>query len=89
MSKLKEADWIALRLLYILMASDPSVGGLPDVQKTIDYYNAKLRPRGAKKYVKGSLLPVFELLNKEIAYDGVTFANPEVNLTRNVEVIWK
>lgn len=89
MSKLKEADWIALRLLYLLMASDPSVGGLPDVQKTIDYYNAKLRKKGESKYMGGRLLPVFELLNKEIACDGVTFANPEVNLTRNVEVIWK
>lgn len=88
MSKLKEADWIALRLLYILMASDPSVGGLPDVQKTIDHYNRKLAPKN-KKYSGGHLLPLFELLNKEIAYDGATFANPEVNLTRNVEVTWK
>lgn len=86
MDKLKEADWIALRLLYILMASDPSVGGLPDVQKTINHYNAKLRPKGRKhRYSGGHLLPVFALLNKEIPYDGETFANPEVSLTRNVE----
>ena len=86
MKKLKEADWIALRLLYIMMSSDPSSSRLPDVRKAIDHYGEKLRPRGAKKYVKGSLLPVFALLNKEIPYDGETFTNPGVKLTRDVKI---
>ena len=86
MKKLKEADWIALRLLYIIMSSDPSSSRLPDVRKAIDHYGEKLRPRGARKYVKGSLLPVFALLNKEIPYDGETFTNPGVRLTRDVKI---
>lgn len=89
MPKLKEADWIALRLLYIVLAADPSAGSLPDVAKTIQYYEAKLRPKGRKhKYSTGHLLPVFARLNKEIANDGETFNNPEVKLTRNVDVAW-
>jgi hypothetical protein len=32
------------------------------------------------------MLWAFGLLNKEIANDGKTFGNPEVNLTRYVEV---
>lgn len=86
MSKLKEEDWIALRLLYVLTASDPSTVLLPDVSKALDYYNAKLRPKGDNKYSGGHILPVFALLNKEIAYDKATFSNPEVALTRNLAV---
>ena len=90
MAKLKEADWIALRLLYIVLAADPSAGSLPDVAKTIQYYEKKLRPKGSKnKYSTGSLLPLFALLNKEIANDGETFNNPEVQLTRRMDVEWR
>jgi hypothetical protein len=63
-----------LRLLYLILASDPSAAVLPDVQKTIDYYGLI------------TVLGAFELLNKEIANDGKTFGNPEVNLTRYVAV---
>jgi hypothetical protein len=89
MHRLKRADWIALRLLYVLLAADPSASSLPDVRKTVDYYEKKLRKRGDKKYARGKLLPVFSLLNKEIANDDKTFNNPEVKLTRDMDMIWK
>ena len=73
-TKLKKKDWVTLRLLYLILASDPSAAFLPDVRKTIELYGMR------------TILQAFELLNKEIANDGVTFGNPEVNLTRYVEV---
>ena len=71
--QLKKKDWVTLRLLYLILASDPSAAALPDVSKAIDLYGYR------------TLLKAFELLNREIANDGVTFGNPEVNLTRYVE----
>ena len=71
--QLNKKDWMTLRLLYLILASDPSAGYLPDVAKVIDHY-------GYRK-----MLWAFGLLNKEIANDGKTFGNPEVNLTRYVE----
>ena len=71
--QLKKKDWVVLRLLYLILASDPSAAALPDVSKAIDLYG----------YM--TLLKAFEQLNKEIANDGVTFGNPEVNLTRHVQ----
>jgi hypothetical protein len=71
--KLKKKDWVTLRLLYLILASDPSAAVLPDVQKTIDLYGMR------------TILKAFDLLNKELANDGKTFGNPEVNLTRYVE----
>jgi hypothetical protein len=71
--QLKKKDWVVLRLLYLILASDPSAAALPDVSKAIDMYG----------YM--TLLKAFEQLNKEIANDGVTFGNPEVNLTRYVQ----
>jgi hypothetical protein len=70
---LKKKDWIILRLLYLILASDPSAAFLPDVKKAVDSYGYS------------TLLKAFELLNREIANDGKTFGNPEVNLTRYVE----
>ncbi len=71
--QLKKKDWVVLRLLYLILASDPSAAALPDVSKAIDLYGYT------------TLLKAFEQLNKEIANDGVTFGNPEVNLTRYVQ----
>jgi hypothetical protein len=71
--QLKKKDWVTLRLLYLILASDPSAAALPDVRKAMDLYGYR------------TLLKSFELLNKEIANDGVTFGHPEVNLTRYVE----
>ena len=71
--QLKKKDWVTLRLLYLILASDPSAAALPDVRKAMDLFGYR------------TLLKSFELLNKEIANDGVTFGNPEVNLTRYVE----
>lgn len=72
-SKLNKKDWMTLRLLYLILASDPSAAFLPDVKKVVDSYGLR------------TVLKAFELLNREIANDGVTFGNPEVNLTRYVQ----
>jgi hypothetical protein len=72
-SKLKKKDWMTLRLLYLILASDPSAAFLPDVKKVVDSYGIR------------TILKAFELLNREIANDGLTFGNPEVNLTRYVK----
>lgn len=88
MNKLNESDWVALRLLYIVLASDPSAAALPDVQKAINFYEEKLRKPGESTYARGNLLPIFAVLNREIANDGKTFNNPEVSLTRNIDVRW-
>ena len=72
--ELNKKDWMTLRLLYLILASDPSAAVLPDVAKVIDHYG----------YHK--MLWAFELLNKEIANDGRTFGHPEVNMTRYVAV---
>lgn len=73
MKTIKRQDWMTLRLLYLILASDPSAAVLPDVAKVIDHYGYR------------TVLLAFALLNREIANDGRTFANPEVNLTRYVE----
>ena len=73
LSKLNKTDWMTLRLLYLILASDPSAAFLPDVKKVVDSYGLR------------TVLKAFELLNREIANDGVTFGNPEVNLTRYVQ----
>jgi hypothetical protein len=73
MKKFNKKDWMTLRLLYLILASDPSAAVLPDVAKVIDHYGYR------------NMLDAFELLNKEIANDGRTFGNPEVNLTRYVK----
>lgn len=73
LSKLNKKDWMTLRLLYLILASDPSAAFLPDVKKVVDSYGLR------------TVLKAFELLNREIANDGVTFGNPEVNLTRYVK----
>ena len=73
LSKLNKKDWMTLRLLYLILASDPSAAFLPDVKKVVDSYGLR------------TVLKAFELLNREIANDGVTFGNPEVNLTRYVQ----
>ena len=73
LSKLTKKDWMTLRLLYLILASDPSAAFLPDVKKVVDSYGIR------------TMLKAFELLNREIANDGVTFGNPEVNLTRYVQ----
>ena len=73
MKQLSKKDWMTLRLLYLILASDPSAAFLPDVKKVVDSYGLR------------TVLKAFELLNREIANDGVTFGNPEVNLTRYVQ----
>jgi len=77
--KLKREDWIALRLLYTILASDVSAGQLPDVAKTKHYHE--------KRFGLIVMLEAFAKINKEAAYNG-TFGNPEVRLTRNVGVDW-
>ena len=40
--QLKDGDWIALRLLALLLKTDASNQTIPDVRKTMDYYRHEL-----------------------------------------------
>ena len=40
--QLKEGDWIALRLLALLLKTDVSNQTIPEVRKTMDYYQHEL-----------------------------------------------
>lgn len=57
-SELKEADWIALRLLALLLKTDASNQTIPEVRKTIDHYSYRLG---------GALYTVIGVLIRETA----------------------
>ena len=70
----KEKDWIILRLLYLLMAIDPSIVITPDVKKTLNYLQKK-----------GKLDKSFDLLKKEHGGNN-TFNQVDVQSFRQMPV---
>ena len=70
----KEADWVILRLLYLLVASDPSIVGTPDVQKSLDYV--------AKR---GHIIKGFDMLKKEHGINN-TFNEPSIRLFKDLKI---
>ncbi len=73
----KEADWVILRLLYLLVASDPSIVRTPDVQKSLDYVAKRGQP-----------IKAFDLLKKEHGINN-TFNEPGIRLfvDLNIDII--
>ena len=71
--QLKEGDWIALRLLALLLKTDVSNQSIPDVRKTMDYYQHKI---GA---------PVYTLLWALIKETADEVENPESAMLRRFE----
>jgi hypothetical protein len=79
-AKFKKEDWIVLRLLFTILAADPSAGNLPDVYKTKRYYE--------DRFGLEEMLIAFAAFNREASNNG-TFGNPDVRLTRGVHITWK
>lgn len=72
----KEVDWVIMRLLYILMASDVSNLQIPDVVKTLDYlkYRRKLH-----------IEPCFDLINKDHVEKKTLENNPNSAMIRRFD----
>lgn len=70
-----EADWVALRMLYLVLCGDSSSAVLRDVQKTVRYFDNKL---GANFY------PSMALIVAENGKLG-TLDNPESALSRRLD----
>jgi len=54
---IKEQDWVVLRLLYLILALDPTMANLIDVSKTIHYIK--------NKYPELDIARAFDLLKQE------------------------
>lgn len=68
-------DWVGLRTLYILLASDVSAALLPEVQRILQYYK--------DKYDYGVLVKAMGQLARDNAIRG-TFDNPESAISRRL-----
>lgn len=69
-TRLSDSDWVALRLLFLVMATDPSNVSIEDVQKSLDYFGYK------------TMLFAFDLLVKEHRKTGMFEGNADSALLR-------
>jgi hypothetical protein len=80
--KVNKADWIILRLLYLILALDPTMSKTNDIQRTLQYF--KRRYKNEDPVVDG-----FDLIRKEHGKLN-TFNNLEIlsmrELQKTVEV---
>lgn len=80
--KVNKADWIILRLLYLILALDPTMSKTNDIQRTLQYF--KRRYKNEDPVVDG-----FDLIRKEHGKLS-TFNNLEIlsmrELQKTVEV---
>lgn len=68
-------DWVGLRALYILLASDASAISMPEVQLILRYYQ--------DKYENGMITRAMGQLARDNAIRG-TFDNPESAISRRL-----
>jgi hypothetical protein len=76
--KIKKQDWIILRLLYLILALDPTMAKLDDIQRTIMYL---------KKRYENNQDPIvngFDLLKQEHGKLN-TFNNVEIRSMREIQ----
>ena len=71
--QLKEGDWIALRLLALLLKTDASNQSIPDVRKTMDYYRHELG------------IPLYTVIWELIRETADEVENPESAMLRRFE----
>lgn len=76
--RIKKQDWIILRLLFVLMAIDPTMANLGELQKTMAYLKKRYKGRSGD-VIQDS----FNLLNKEHK-ELNTFNEPEIMSCRNL-----
>jgi len=71
MNGINESDWVGVRMVYLLLAYDPSAASHPEVKRAMDYYEHKYVIQDEKT---GTHLPsyngmfwpeVFDLLRKD------------------------
>jgi hypothetical protein len=76
MKKITKPDWVGLRSLYLLLASDTSAAQSPEVVRIIEYYR--------NKYGSDVMYPAMERLTKDNAWRG-TFSDPNVAFARRLD----
>ena len=47
--RIKKQDWIILRLLFVLMAIDPTMANLGELQKTMAYLKKRYKGRSGRR----------------------------------------
>lgn len=64
-----EADWIGIRMIYLLLAYDPSAASHPEVKRAMDWYENKYAVKNdysnTALYAAGFWLPIFDRLRQD------------------------
>ena len=76
MRGITKPDWVGLRALYLLLASDTSAALSPEVQRIIRYYR--------EKYSTEIFYPAMAAIAKDNAWRG-TFSDPQVAFARKLD----
>lgn len=76
MKKITKSDWVGLRSLYLLLASDTSAALSPEVNRIIVYYR--------EKYSTEVMYPAMAAIAKDNAWRG-TFEDPSVAFARRLD----
>ena len=74
-SAITKSDWVGLRLLSLLLSTDPSNASIKDVVRSLDHYSFK--------YSTDVVLKAFALLTRERTEKDV-WHNPESHLIRGL-----
>jgi hypothetical protein len=78
--KIKKDEWIILRLMYLILSTDPTMSKTDEIQRTIRHISKK------HKYANARLIDrAFDLIKKEHGKTD-TFNNVEVHSFRNLSV---
>jgi hypothetical protein len=75
-TRITRDDWVGLRALYILLASDASAAVLPEVQRILKYYQ--------DKYEYGAVTTAMGQLARDNAVR-ITFDNPASAISRRLD----
>lgn len=76
MKKITKSDWVGLRSLYLLLASDSSAALSPEVNRIIEHYR--------RKYDSNTMYPAMAAIARDNAWRG-TFADPSVGFARRLD----
>jgi hypothetical protein len=76
--KIKKEDWIILRLLYLILALDPTMSKLDDIQRTMRYLKKRYKNN------QDPIINAFDLIKKEHGKLD-TFNNVEILSMREMQ----
>jgi hypothetical protein len=74
--KATESDWVGMRALYLLLATDTSAAQSPEVARIINYYQ--------RKYGSDAVLQFNSSLARDNAWRG-TFSDPNAAFARRLD----